>query len=84
MALIAPQALGAFLTALYNFAITGSARPDALFLAWGPAGVTTARLGQGLLGLALDARYGIVPVRAALSPRRGRPFSRRASARPSS
>jgi hypothetical protein len=60
-ALLAPQALGAFLTALYNFAITGSVRPDALFLAWGPAGVTTARLGQGLLGLLLDARYGIVP-----------------------
>jgi hypothetical protein len=60
-ALLVPQVVGTFLTALYNFAITGSARPDALFLAWGPAGVTTARLGQGLLGLLLDARYGIVP-----------------------
>jgi hypothetical protein len=60
-ALLAPQLAGAFLFLLYNFAITGSARPDALFLAWGPAGVTTARLGQGLAGLLLDARYGILP-----------------------
>ena len=36
-----------YLTALYNFAITGSVRPDALFLAWGPAGVTTARRRPG-------------------------------------
>ncbi|HEV7500567.1 MAG TPA: hypothetical protein VGQ33_11215, partial [Vicinamibacteria bacterium] len=60
-ALLAPQALGAVLFLLYNFAITGSARPDALFLAWGPAGVSTARWGQGLFGLALDARYGLLP-----------------------
>jgi hypothetical protein len=59
--LVLPQAATLYLTALYNFAITGSVRPDALFLAWGPAGVTTARLGQGLLGLLLDARYGILP-----------------------
>ena len=50
-----------YLTALYNFAITGSVRPDALFLAWGPGGVTSARVGQGVLGLLLDARYGILP-----------------------
>ena len=56
-----PQALTLYLTALYNFAITGSVRPDALFLAWGPGGVSSARVGQGLLGLWLDARYGIVP-----------------------
>jgi hypothetical protein len=56
-----PQAASLYLTALYNFAITGSVRPDALFLAWGPGGVTTARVGQGLLGLLLDARYGILP-----------------------
>jgi hypothetical protein len=61
LALVVPQIVTLYLTALYNFAITGSARPDALYLAWGPAGVTTARMGQGLLGLALDARYGLVP-----------------------
>ncbi len=61
MALAVPQAASLYLTALYNFAITGSARPDALFLAWGPGGVTSARVGQGLLGLLLDARYGILP-----------------------
>ena len=56
-----PTLAGLYLTALYNFAITGSVRPDALFLAWGPGGVTSARVGQGVLGLLLDARYGIVP-----------------------
>jgi hypothetical protein len=56
-----PTAASLYLTALYNFAITGSVRPDALFLAWGPGGVTSARVGQGVLGLLLDARYGIVP-----------------------
>jgi hypothetical protein len=61
LAIAAPQALTLFLTALYNFTITGSVRPDALFLAWGPSGVTSARIGQGLLGLLLDARYGILP-----------------------
>ena len=61
VAFLVPQAGGLYLTALYNFAITGSIRPDALFLAWGPAGVTTARMGQGLLGILLDARYGILP-----------------------
>jgi hypothetical protein len=50
-----------YLIALYNFAITGSVRPDALFLAWGPAGVSSARVGQGVLGLLFDARYGILP-----------------------
>ncbi len=59
--LLVPQAVSLYLTALYNFAITGSVRPDALFLAWGPAGVTSARVGQGVLGLLLDARYGILP-----------------------
>jgi hypothetical protein len=61
IALAAPQLVSLYLTALYNFGITGSVRPDSLFLAWGPAGVTTARLGQGLLGLWLDARYGLLP-----------------------
>jgi hypothetical protein len=61
LALLLPQALSLYLTALYNFAITGSVRPDALFLAWGPGGVSSARVGQGVLGLALDARFGLVP-----------------------
>ena len=59
--LLVPQVVSAYLIALYNFAITGSARPDALYLAWGPGGVSSARVGQGLLGLLLDARYGILP-----------------------
>jgi hypothetical protein len=59
--LLAPNVASLYLTALYNFAITGSVRPDALFLAWGPSGVTSARLGQGLLGLLLDSRFGILP-----------------------
>jgi hypothetical protein len=60
-ALVGPQVLSGALFLLYNFAITGSARPDALFLAWGPGGVSTARMGQGLIGLLLDARYGLLP-----------------------
>jgi hypothetical protein len=59
--LVVPQLASAYLFVLYNFAITGSVRPDALYLAWGPAGVSSARVGQGLLGLLLDARYGILP-----------------------
>ncbi|MFI5169594.1 MAG: hypothetical protein ACHQM7_04470, partial [Vicinamibacterales bacterium] len=58
---LAPNLASLYLMALYNFAITGSVRPDALFLAWGPSGVTSAHLGQGLLGLLLDSRYGILP-----------------------
>lgn len=58
--LVVPQAVSLFLTALYNFAISGSVRPDALFLAWGPAGVTTEHIGQGFFGLLLDQRYGIL------------------------
>jgi hypothetical protein len=61
VALLVPQAASLCLFALYSFAVTGSVRPDALFLAWGPGGVTSARVGQGLLGLVFDARYGIVP-----------------------
>jgi hypothetical protein len=60
-AIVLPQAASAFLVALYNFAVTGSVRPDALYLAWGPRGITSARLGQGLLGLLLDARFGLLP-----------------------
>jgi hypothetical protein len=61
LALAAPQALSLYLTALWNFGISGSVRPDALFLAWGPGGVTSARIGEGALGLLLDARYGLLP-----------------------
>lgn len=61
LALVLPQAATLYLFALYNFAITGSVRPDALFLAWGPGGVTSERIGEGFLGLLLDARYGILP-----------------------
>ena len=59
--LLLPNVLSLYLTALYNFMVTGSVRPDALFLAWGPGGVSGARVGQGLLGLLLDSRYGILP-----------------------
>ena len=58
---LAPNVVGLYLFALYNFAVTGSARPDALFLAWGPRGVSSERIGQGVLGLLLDARFGILP-----------------------
>jgi hypothetical protein len=61
LALVLPQVATLLLTALYNFAIAGSVRPDALFLAWGPGGVSGARVGQGLLGLSLDARFGLLP-----------------------
>jgi hypothetical protein len=60
-AFLAPQLASLFLTALYNFSITGSPRPDALFRAWGPGGVSTRTLGQGFFGLALDVHYGILP-----------------------
>jgi hypothetical protein len=59
--LLVPSLVSSYLFALYNFAVTGSVRPDALFLAWGPGGVTSARVGQGILGLLLDARFGILP-----------------------
>ena len=59
--LLVPTAASLYLAALYNFAIAGSVRPDALFLAWGPGGVTLAHLPRGVLGLLLDARYGILP-----------------------
>jgi hypothetical protein len=61
LALVLPQALALGLVALYNFAVTGSARPDALFRALGREGVSLAHAGQGALGLLLDARYGLVP-----------------------
>jgi hypothetical protein len=61
MALVLPQVVSLYLIALYNFAITGSIRPDAVYLAWGPGGVNSSRWGQGLFGLTLDARYGLLP-----------------------
>jgi hypothetical protein len=61
VAFVAPQVVSLYLTALYNFAVTGSVRPDALYLAWGPGGVNSSRWGQGLFGLTLDARYGSCP-----------------------
>jgi hypothetical protein len=61
LALAIPQLASGLATALYNFAITGSVRPDALFRAWGPGGVTTAHLPQGFFGLALDINYGLLP-----------------------
>jgi hypothetical protein len=60
LGLAVPQALSGCLFTLYNFGITGSVRPDAVFIAWG-WGLTNERVGQGILGLLLDARYGIVP-----------------------
>ena len=59
-ALLLPQAATLFLTALYNFAITGSVRPDAVFQVWG-FGVSTSRVELGILGLPFDARYGLFP-----------------------
>lgn len=61
LALVAPLAASAFLTLSFNFALTGSARPDALFLAAGMHGVTASKTGHGVPGLLLDANYGILP-----------------------
>jgi hypothetical protein len=61
LALVLPPGLSLALFALYNFALTGSLRPDALFRVLGREGVGWATLPQGLLGLALDARYGVLP-----------------------
>ncbi len=60
-ALLLPPLASAALIALYNFALTGSPRPDALFRALGREGVSLAHFGQGALGLACDARYGLLP-----------------------
>ena len=49
------------LFALYNFSITGSVRPDALYLAWGPGGVNPTSTTWGVPGLLFDARYGLMP-----------------------
>jgi hypothetical protein len=59
--LLATQTATLALYALYNFAITGSARPDALFLAWGPSGVKASSTAFGIPGLLFDGRYGLIP-----------------------
>jgi hypothetical protein len=59
---LVPQVVSAYAFALFNFAITGSARPDALFLAWGPGGVSSSRVGEGIAGLLFDFRFGLLPV----------------------
>ena len=59
--LVLPQAFTLALYALYNFSITGSIRPDALFLAWGPGGVSASRTLWGIPGLPFDSRYGLFP-----------------------
>ncbi len=56
-----PQAATLALFALYSFSITGSVRPDALFLAWGPGGVNATSTTWGIPGLLFDARYGLMP-----------------------
>lgn len=61
LALALPQAATVALFTLYNFSITGSIRPDALFLAWGPAGVKATSTVWGVPGLLFDARYGLIP-----------------------
>jgi hypothetical protein len=61
LALALPQVASGALFALYNFSITGSIRPDALFLAWGPSGVKAASAVWGIPGLLFDARYGLMP-----------------------
>ena len=82
-ALLLPQAATLYLTALYNFAITGSVRPDALFLAWGPAGVTSARTGPGAARAPLRRPLRHPAVRSRLpAGGRGPPARRSAPLRP--
>ncbi len=59
--LLVPQFLTLLGSLALNLALTGSPRPDALFRALGRSGVGLDTLGQGLLGLLLDARYGLLP-----------------------
>lgn len=62
LALLAPQALSLLGWMALNLAQAGSPRPDALFRVLGRSGVGLETLGQGLLGLLLDARYGLLPL----------------------
>jgi hypothetical protein len=59
--LLLPQAATLALFGLYNFSITGSLRPDALYLAWGPGGVKATSTAWGVPGLLFDSRYGLMP-----------------------
>ncbi len=60
--LLVPQAASLLGLLALNLELTGSPRPDALFRALGRGGVGLDTLGQGLLGLLLDARYGLLPL----------------------
>ncbi len=61
LALLLPQGLTLLGLLALNLAQTGSPRPDALFRALGRSGVGLDTLRQGLAGLWLDARYGLLP-----------------------
>jgi hypothetical protein len=61
LALALPQALSLYLTALYNFAITAACGPTRSSSPGARAACRRRASGQGLFGLALDARFGLVP-----------------------
>ena len=84
MALLVPQVVSLYLIALYNFGITGSVRPDALFLAWGPARRQLGALGPGAVRPRPRRALRPPALRARVPARAGRPRpppARRACAR---